>query len=194
MKNKFVLWLSMMFVCIAMMAKPSDKLLPMPQQITVKGGSFTMGKVMLETPVLQSEWEALIAQAGGTLVDKSARKIEVKLVPEIQGAKMNQEEAYRLKVSSKGILVEATTQKGVYWALQTLRQLEEKKGRYEACEIVDWPAFKIRGFMHDVGRSYLSVDELKKEIEILSRYKINVFHCTSPKTRLGAWRARFSRC
>ena len=113
-----------------------------------------MGKVMLETPVLQSEWEALIAQAGGTLVDKSTRKIEVKLVPEVQGAKMNQEEAYRLKVSSKGILVEATTQKGVYWALQTLRQLEEKKGRYEACEIVDWPAFKIRGFMHDVGRSY----------------------------------------
>ena len=186
MKNKFVLWLSMMFVCIAMMAKPSDKLLPMPQQLMVKGGSFTMGKVMLETPVLQSEWEALIAQAGGTLVDKSARKIEVKLVPEIQGAKMNQEEAYRLKVSSKGILVEATTQKGVYWALQTLRQLEEKKGRYEACEIVDWPAFKIRGFMHDVGRSYLSVDELKKEIEILSRYKINVFHWHLTENQ--AWR------
>ena len=72
---------------------------------------------------------------------KAARRIEVKLVPEVPGAKLNQEEAYRLVVTPKGIQVEAVTEKGVYWALQTLRQLEEKKGRYEACEIVDWPAF-----------------------------------------------------
>ena len=176
MKNKVFLWLSMMFVCVAMMAKASDKLLPMPQQITVKNGSFTMGKVMLETPVHQAEWQEFITAAGGEVVAKSSRKIEVKMVPEVQGAKMNQEEAYRLVVSGKSILVEATTEQGVYWAIQTLRQLEEKKGRFEACEIVDWPAFKIRGFMHDIGRSYLSIDELKREIEILSRYKINVFH------------------
>ena len=34
----------------------------------------------------------------------------------------------------------------------------------------------IRGFLQDVGRSYISIEELKKEIAILSRYKINVFH------------------
>ena len=186
MKKKFILCLAMLMVCVVGMARVSENLLPKPQQITTLGGSFQMGKIVLSTPVLQTEWEAFIAQAGGTVVDKSARKIEVKLVPEVQGAKMNQEEAYRLKVSSKGIEVEATTRKGVFWALQTLRQLEEKKGRYEACEIVDWPAFKIRGFMHDIGRSYLSMDELKKEIEILSRYKINVFHWHLTENQ--AWR------
>ena len=186
MKKKFVLCLAMLMVWVVGMARISDNLLPKPQQMITMGGSFQMGKVVLSTPVLQTEWEELIAQAGGTIVDKSARKIEVKLVPEVQGAKLNQEEAYRLKVSSKGIEVEATTSKGVYWALQTLRQLEEKKGRYEACEIVDWPAFKIRGFMHDIGRSYLSLDELKKEIEILSRYKINVFHWHLTENQ--AWR------
>ena len=186
MKNKLVLWMVMMLVCVGAMAKVSDKLLPMPQQITSKGGSFAMGKVMLETPVLQSHWQEFIADAGGEIVPKSSRKVEVKLVPEVQGAKMNQEEAYRLVVSAKGVLVEATTEKGVYWAMQTLRQLEEKKGRFEACEIVDWPAFKIRGFMHDVGRSYLPLDELKREIEILSRYKINVFHWHLTENQ--AWR------
>ena len=30
--------------------------------------------------------------------------------------------------------------------------------------------------MQDVGRSFLSIDELKKEIELLSRFKVNVFH------------------
>ena len=186
MKNKLVSWLLLMLVCMAAMAKPQSVLLPMPQQMAVTGGSFTIGKVMLETPVLQSEWEELVADAGGMIVPKSSRKIVVKLVPEVNGAKMNQEEAYRLVVSGKGITVEATTQKGVYWALQTLRQLELKKGRFEACEIVDWPAFKIRGFMQDVGRSYLSVDELKKEIAMLSRYKINVFHWHLTENQ--AWR------
>ena len=63
--------------------------------------------------------------------------------------KLNPDEAYRLSVSGKLIKIEAVTERGVYWALQTLRQLEKKKGKkslFAGCEIVDWPAFRIRGF------------------------------------------------
>ena len=77
----------------------------------------------------------------------------------------------------------------MYWAMQTLRQLEQKKGKRSSvagCEIVDWPAFRIRGFMQDVGRSYISMEELKREIEILSRFKINVFHWHLTENQ--AWR------
>ena len=189
MKNSLCLWMVMMLVCTTMMAKSEKNLLPLPQQMTVTGGNYTIGKVTLETPVWESEWQQFISDAGGSVVEKSSQKIVVKLVPEVEGAQMNQEEAYRLTVSGKGITVEATTEKGVYWALQTLRQLEQKgarKSSFKACEIVDWPAFKIRGFMQDVGRSYLSVDELKKEIEMLSRYKINVFHWHLTENQ--AWR------
>ena len=73
--------------------------------------------------------------------------------------------------------------------MQTLRQLERKKGKRSSvagCEIVDWPAFRIRGFMQDVGRSYISMEELKREIEILSRFKINVFHWHLTENQ--AWR------
>ena len=73
--------------------------------------------------------------------------------------------------------------------MQTLRQLEQKKGKRSSvagCEIVDWPAFRIRGFMQDVGRSYISMEELKREIEILSRFKINVFHWHLTENQ--AWR------
>ena len=181
-----LLWLGLVLVCVVSMAQPSKNLLPKPQQIVSAGGTFTMGKVMLEVPVLSSEWTDFVQECGGEVVDKSSKVISVRMVQTIEGAKMNQEEAYRLVVSRKGIEVEATTEKGVCWALQTLRQLEDKKGRFETCEIVDWPAFKIRGFMHDIGRSYLSVDELKKEIEILSRYKINVFHWHLTENQ--AWR------
>ena len=186
MKNKCFLWFALRWICVSLQATSIENLLPKPQQVTVTGGSFTIGKVSLETPVLQSVWEEFIVNVGGEIVQRSSRQIVVKLLPRVEGAKMNQEEAYRLVVSKKGILVEATTEKGVYWAIQTLRQLEHRKGRFEACEIVDWPAFKIRGFMQDVGRSYLSVDELKKEIEMLSRYKINVFHWHLTENQ--AWR------
>ena len=71
--------------------------------------------------------------------------------------------AYKLRVTSKGVEIEAITETGVYRAIQTLRQLTEKKGNGIAitgCEITDWPAFRIRGFMQDVGRTYISTDEL----------------------------------
>ena len=40
--------------------------------------------------------------------------------------------------------------------------------------------------MQDVGRSYISMEELKREIEILSRFKINVFHWHLTENQ--AWR------
>ena len=148
-----------------------------------------MGKVKLSTPVLRPEWEVFIMNAGGEIVEHSSSVIEVELVPSIEEARLNGAEAYRLSVSNKRIKIEAVTEQGVYWAMQTLRQLERKKGKRSSvagCEIVDWPAFRIRGFMQDVGRSYISMEELKREIEILSRFKINVFHWHLTENQ--AWR------
>ena len=80
---------------------------------------------------------------------------------------------------AKKISIEAMSERGVYWAMQTLRQLADSSGKkttFQGCTITDWPAFRIRGFMHDVGRTYISMGELKREITMLSRFKINVFH------------------
>lgn len=154
-------------------------LLPQPQVFTPLGTDFVLGKIKLSTPVLRQEWEAFVLERGGTIDDKARASIEVKLVPSLDKVPLNQEEAYRLTVSEKRIMIEAVTQRGVYWAMQTLSQLQEKTGgkvRFTGCDVTDWPAFRIRGFMQDVGRSFVSIDELKREIAILSRFKINVFH------------------
>lgn len=114
--------------------------------------------------------------------------VEEKYVSQIEGAKF-QEEAYHLSITRKSILLEATTPKGMYWGRQTLEQLKytkNKKTWVPQCDITDWPAFRIRGFMHDVGRSYIPVEELKREISLLSRYKINVFHWHLTENQ--AWR------
>lgn len=110
---------------------------------------------------------------------KASLPIMVKIVDDLPQVPVNKDEAYILEVTKKGIYIQATTQKGVYWAKQTLNQLLVTKGKktyYEGCTITDYPAFRVRGFMHDTGRSYISVEELKREIALLSQYKINVFH------------------
>ena len=189
MKRRFSSFIGMILVCAVTMAQTSISLLPKPQLYKDTGKNFTMGKVKLSTPVLRSEWEVFIMNAGGEIVEHSSSVIEVELVPSIEEARLNRAEAYRLSVSNKRIKIEAVTEQGVYWAMQTLRQLERKKGKRSSvagCEIVDWPAFRIRGFMQDVGRSYISMEELKREIEILSRFKINVFHWHLTENQ--AWR------
>lgn len=189
MKRRFSSFIGMILVCAVTIAQTSISLLPKPQLYKDTGKNFTMGKVKLSTPVLRPEWEVFIMNAGGEIVEHSSSVIEVELVPSIEEARLNGAEAYRLSVSNKRIKIEAVTEQEVYWAMQTLRQLERKKGKRSSvagCEIVDWPAFRIRGFMQDVGRSYISMEELKREIEILSRFKINVFHWHLTENQ--AWR------
>ena len=164
-------------------------LLPKPQHIEVKNGDFRLGKTRLVTPVLQETLSTLISEWGGSVNDKASSLIEVQLVPSLTGVPMNQNEAYQLSVNRHKILVKAETENGVYYAFQTLRQLGYQSGKrmnFTGCEITDWPAFRVRGFMQDIGRGYYTINELKQEIDMLSRFKINVFHWHLTENQ--AWR------
>ena len=180
--------LNILFGCQLVGAKEVN-LLPLPQECTFKKGHFALGKVDLQTSVLEGDWRDFIRENGGAVNAKSSTKIKVRLVSELKNIPLNRDEAYRLSVNSKEIIVEAESERGVYWALQTLSQLVEPKGKrniIKSCEILDWPAFRVRGFMQDVGRSFVSLDELKREIAALARYKINVFHWHLTENQ--AWR------
>lgn len=158
--NRLLLFVLSIFWCMAgISANHPSSLLPLPQKYQFNGKKSSDELTM-----------------------------EEKYVSQIEGAKF-QEEAYHLTVTGKRIILEATTPKGMYWGKQTLEQLKytkNKKTYLPQCEITDWPAFRIRGFMHDVGRSFIPVEELKREISLLSRYKINVFHWHLTENQ--AWR------
>lgn len=158
--NRFLLFLLSVFWCMAgICANHPSSLLPLPQKYSFNGKQVN-----------------------------AKMAVEERIVAQIDGAKF-QEEAYHLSITPKKIILEATTPKGMYWGRQTLEQLKttkNKKTYLPQCEITDWPAFRIRGFMHDVGRSYIPVEELKREISLLSRYKINVFHWHLTENQ--AWR------
>ena len=106
-------------------------------------------------------------------------------VDSIPGARLNGEEAYRLSVRKDGIRIEAVTEKGLWNARQTLSQLKQGD-LVPCCTITDWPSFRVRGWMMDVGRTYISLEELYREVDVFSRFKLNVFHLHL--TENEAWR------
>ncbi len=86
-------------------------------------------------------------------------------------------EAYSLTVSASTISIEANDEKGFFYAMQTLNQLTENGSKpAPVCQIKDFPAYEIRGVMHDTGRNFQSIDYLKDQMKRLSAYKINTFH------------------
>lgn len=176
-------------MCISLLATPTNNLLPKPQQLKLEKSTFRLNRVKLTTPVLDKTIRTLITSWGGTIDNNARNAIEIRLVDKLNDIPLNSHQAYRLHVGSRNIQIEAETETGVYYAFQTLRQLAQQSGKrttFPGCSITDWPAFRVRGFMHDIGRSYLSIEELKKEIDILSRFKINVFHWHLTENQ--AWR------
>ena len=103
-------------------------------------------------------------------------------------------EGYRLKVSRQGVMIQARDASGFYFAVQTIRQLILQAGgsRYlPGCQIYDWPAFSLRGLMHDNGRNFQSISLLKAQLDRLSWYKFNTFHWHL--TDNPAWRSQSRR-
>lgn len=86
------------------------------------------------------------------------------------------DEAYSLNVDNQ-ITIEANSEKGFFYAMQTLNQLTENNTKKAPiCYIEDYPAYKIRGVMHDTGRNFQTIEYLKEQMKRLSAYKLNTFH------------------
>lgn len=126
----------------------------------------------------------------GLTVSVKGLPVRTSIKEKIGGVPDGNEEAYSLKIKGDEIEIEATSEKGLLHAAQTLRQLAEPLieggNMLPQVEIADWPSFPWRGFMIDAGRSYISVDELKRVIDDLARFKMNVFHFHFTENQ--AWR------
>jgi hexosaminidase len=84
-------------------------------------------------------------------------------------------EGYAVSVVASGIHISAPTEAGIFYGVQTLRQLENE-GSFPVVEISDEPRFEYRGAMLDVARHFFSVDDVKKYIDDIALLKINHLH------------------
>ena len=95
-------------------------------------------------------------------------------------------EGYTLDVTGETIKMTANKPAGLFYAVQTLRQMmppqaenkEFSMGMFPimGCKIVDYPRFGWRGLMLDVSRHFFTKEEVKNYIDLMARYKLNTFH------------------
>ena len=163
----------------------NPSLIPLPQQVSFTNNYFPLfdcKKIITESSALIKEAENLqqqLKEKGMIMnVDKSADNDEPVIELQIGKVKapMLEDEAYHLGVTQNKIRITANYAHGIFNGMQTLLQLMRDGSLITTCEIQDWPAFSWRGYMVDVGRNFQSVKLIKQQIDIMSKYKFNIFH------------------
>ena len=87
------------------------------------------------------------------------------------------EEGYTITTNANGIAVVGGSEAGMYYGLQTLRQIIVTcDGRVPYGVIKDEPTFQYRGAHLDVVRHFLPVEDVKRYIDILAAHKLNRLH------------------
>jgi hexosaminidase len=92
---------------------------------------------------------------------------------------LGEDESYTLEVTADGAKLNAATPLGTMHGLQTFLQLVEPGAvgfDVPVVTINDQPRFPWRGLMIDVGRHFIPLDDLRRNIDGMEAVKMNVFH------------------
>jgi hexosaminidase len=92
---------------------------------------------------------------------------------------LGEDEAYTLEVTASGAKLNAANPLGVLRGLQTFLQLVTITPSGFAAPVVtihDQPRFAWRGLMIDVGRHFMPIEVLKRNLDGMEAVKLNVFH------------------
>ena len=93
-------------------------------------------------------------------------------------------EGYRLNIQPNGIRLSANTERGLFYAYQSIIQIlppdvihtNYSAIHLPACQILDTPRFEWRGLHIDASRHFVSVRQMKRFIDIMALYKLNRLH------------------
>ena len=214
-------WIPLLLALFAFAAWPvaaqeAPSIVPLPAKLETQPGRYRPGQDLrialrgggaelrdlgaLAAEMLRSNWQRPVSvdEAGGARAD---------LVLALASDAERGAEAYALRVGADGIRIEAATGTGLFHGLQTLRQLLEQSDAAAGIGFVaieDAPRFSWRGLHLDVGRHLFPVEHIKRQLDLMARYKFNVLHWhltedqgwrleikRYPKlTEVGAWRER----
>jgi hexosaminidase len=89
-------------------------------------------------------------------------------------------EGYHLEISDNGIVISSLSSAGIFYGVQTLRQLiQSEAGTYYLPEvrIDDWPDIAYRGTMIDMSEGPLAtIEEVLRQLDFLTCWKANQFY------------------
>ena len=153
-------------------------LVPLPNQIkSLKGFGFDFN---IKTLTYGSEFEN--SENVSLLRQYLNKDLRIKLLkigePRVIIKKINTNnpEAYKLSLQDNKIMISAATTAGVFYGIQTLRQLWNQSRKLPAMQINDEPRLKYRGVLLDTARHFFTVNEIKKLIDAMAAMKLNKLH------------------
>ena len=175
--------------------------IPLPQSIAITPGSvFTVtadthiivppGDARVERIARSlADWMGIAASLRPMRVESAGASIPPGSIVLTLDAASGGAEGYQLSITTDRTTIRASQPAGLFYGVQTFRQLlpafVEFRGvrpdpsrpvTAPVAHIVDRPRFAWRGAMLDVARHFLSVDEVKRYIDLMALYKLNRLH------------------
>ena len=193
MKARLLIILCLFNICAF---TQNTHILPTPQQVENAEGHFVWNDdVVLSYDASDTGVNQIVTLFRNDLDQISGKKVQFsrgvikgkKFIELIKtdhlGVSENEDQAYRLTVNNNFVRMEATTNTGLFYATQSLKQLFRysilsNKGEIviPCMTITDWPNFKIRAWQDDISRGpIVSMDYLKRLIPQLAECKLNAF-------------------
>ncbi|MEN8125829.1 MAG: beta-N-acetylhexosaminidase [Bacteroidota bacterium] len=165
-------------------------IIPKPQKVILHKGFFELTeKVSIKTKpetmkmaiLLQSyiyDTSNIMLNINKKSTNNNLIDLEINTDLEIEG--------YSLIINEKGIVLKGGSLTGLYYGIQTIRQLmpvtsEKTKDltnrlKFQILEIEDSPRFKWRAFMLDEARYFYGEEFVKLLLDQMASIKMNVFH------------------
>ena len=190
MKKLFLIIILVLFVNVnGQQTTDNIGIIPMPQQVEINDGHFNLN----ESTVIFNNYEISnilkndILEITGldlSLSKKSNKKNSIVLqLKDSIPAKENMVQSYIINVEPNKITIEATTEQGLFYGAQSLKQLirhqllTENNLNIPCYNIFDYPSLEYRGWMDDISRGPIpTTDFIKEQIRRLAEYKFNFFN------------------
>lgn len=166
-------------------------IIPVPVKVDKQSGEFTLPQQTVisfntsEGKAIGDFFAGRIKSSTGYDVKVLGQKGNINIV--INPALSMHDEGYCLDVTTQGVTVKAKTAQGAFYGMESFMQLlpaeiesptvvKDVKWVAQNCSIEDYPRFGYRGFMLDPCRHFISVENVKKQIDLLAMFKVNVMH------------------
>ncbi len=202
MRSKRI-WIVLLIGVVPMLfgqARPVDiketdmiNVIPKPVEVSMDEGVFTWSceglavvaprktesaaRILQEQIVFFTNLPCVVTQ------ERSIAAARGRIILELDQGLKTEQGGYRLKIEPERILITAADVQGLLHGGATLIQLlfegsspENSGGEIQCMSIHDRPRFSWRGMHLDVCRHYMPVEFIKKYLDIMALYKLNIFH------------------
>ena len=197
MRYIIVLWT--FIFCIPTAIKAHNSLLPQPQKISYGKSQLLLKGLTIGFACQPSSEDKFAAVELSELIEKATGSFAKILESGVTGTSIVFErigrnsplpipeektgpgtrESYKISITPNRLMITASSSAGLFYGVQTIRQMIEGNGDkafLPEAEIEDWPSIAFRGFMMDMSHTqFPRIDEIKRQIDFLSRWKANQY-------------------